>query len=256
MQYEIEDILRKKDYKIHYMLSSLLDACADELEVLVSEHLAENDIIDRLRRHIDQLFGHHDNKSEVIRLDQFVEKKIQALQPRFAHRRCRVESRLAEVPAILIPVDVLDKIVEGLVRNAVENTPDSGRIIVSVRDGKIGPELVIADTGIGISEEDQRLIFDNYFTAYDTMQYSSRQPYDFGAGGKGFDLLRMRIFSERYHFRLNMRSKRCPLISKEANTCPGDIEECVRDSQSKYCLDSGGTTVTVQFYPAERFEKQ
>lgn len=256
MQYEIDDILRKKDYKIHYMLSSLLDACADELEVLVSEHLAENDIIDRLRQHIDKLFGRQDVKSEIIRLDQFVEKKIQALQPRFAHRRCRVETRIAAVSAIWIPVDVLDKIVEGLVRNAVENTPDSGCIMVSVKDGKIGPELVIADTGIGISEEDQRLIFDNFFTAYDTMQYSSRKPYDFGAGGKGFDLLRMRIFSERYHFRLNMRSKRCPLISKEANTCPGDIEECVRDSQSKYCLDSGGTTVTVQFYPAERFEKQ
>ena len=39
MQYQIEDILREKDYKIYYMLSSLLDACADELEVLVSEEL-------------------------------------------------------------------------------------------------------------------------------------------------------------------------------------------------------------------------
>ena len=152
-------------------------------------------------------------------------------------------------------MDVLDKIVEGLVRNAVENTPDSGRIIVSVRDGKIGPELEIVDTGIGINEEDQRLIFDNYFTAYDTMQYSSRKPYDFGAGGKGFDLLRMRIFSERYHFRLNMSSKRCRLISMEANTCPGDIEKCFHDKQYEECLESGGTTVTVQFYPAERFEK-
>jgi PAS domain S-box-containing protein len=256
MQYEIEDILRKKDYKIHYMLSSLLDACADELEALVSEHLAENDIIDRLRRHIDKLFGRHDINSEVIRLDQFVEKKIQALQPRFAHRRCEIEIRTAALPAIWIPVDVLDKIVEGLLRNAVENTPDSGRIIISVRDGKIGPELEIADTGIGISEANQRLIFDNYFTAYDTMQYSSRKPYDFGAGGKGFDLLRMRIFSERYHFKLNMKSKRCRLIPEDENTCPGNVEECVRTRPSTDCLDSGGTTVTVRFYPAERFVKQ
>ncbi|MGD2015097.1 MAG: PAS domain S-box protein, partial [Desulfobacterales bacterium] len=29
MQYQIEDILREKDYKIYYMLSSLLDACTD-----------------------------------------------------------------------------------------------------------------------------------------------------------------------------------------------------------------------------------
>ncbi|UCD81214.1 MAG: PAS domain S-box protein [Desulfobacterales bacterium] len=255
MQYEIEDILRKKDYKIHYMLSSLLDACADELEVLVAENLAEKDILARLRRRIDELFGRHDVKSEAMRLDQFVEQKIQALQPRFAHRKCRVETRLSPVRAIWIPADVLDKIVEGLVRNAIENTPDGGKITVSVREGGTGPELEIQDTGIGISAENQRLIFENFFTAYDTMQYSSRKPYDFGAGGKGFDLLRMRIFSERYQFKLKMKSKLCRHIPEDAAVCPGDIEECVQVGQPESCMDSGGTTVTVQFYPAERLAK-
>jgi hypothetical protein len=140
-----------------------------------------------------------------------------------------------------------------LVRNAVENTPDDGLIVVSVRNGKIGPELEIADTGIGISEENQRLIFENYFTAYETMQYSSRNPYDFGAGGKGFDLLRMKIFSERYHFKLKMKSKRCSLISSESDACKGRIEDCEQSRRLKDCRDSGGTTVTVQFYPAGRF---
>jgi PAS domain S-box-containing protein len=253
MQYQIEDILREKDYKTYYMLSSLLDACADELEVLVSEELAEKDIIQRLRRRIEELFGRHDSHPEVIRLDQFVAKKIKALEPRFAHRKCRVKTRISAVPAVWIPADVLSKIVEGLVRNAVENTPDSGEITVSVRDGEIGPELEIRDTGVGISEENQRLIFENYFTTYDTMQYSSRQPYDFGAGGKGFDLLRMRIFSERYHFRLNLNSQRCSSLSQESDTCSGLIEDCVHSRHRQDCQDSGGTTVSVEFYPADRF---
>jgi signal transduction histidine kinase len=159
------------------------------------------------------------------------------------------------VPAIWLPSDVLGKIVEGLVRNAIENTPDSGEIIVSVRNGEIGPELEIRDTGVGISEENQRLIFENYFTTYDTMQYSSRQPYDFGAGGKGFDLLRMRIFSERYHFRLNLSSQRCSLLSRESDSCSGVIEDCVPIRQPQDCRDSGGTTVSVQFYPADRLSE-
>jgi len=255
MQYQIEDILRAKDFKIYYMLSSLLDACSDELEVLVSENLAEKDIIDRLRRHIQTLFGPHDTPSEEIRLDQFVAEQVEALRPRFAHRACRVETRLSAVTAIWIPRDVLGKILEGLIRNAVENTPDSGRITVSVRSGEIGPELEVKDSGIGISEENQQLLFENYFTAYDTMQYSSRSPYDFGAGGKGFDLLRMRIFSERYHFKLNMSSKRCRLIPGDTKDCPGNVAACVQDGQTAECLESGGTTVTVQFYPADRFQK-
>ena len=255
MQYQIDDILREKDYKTYYMLSALLDACADELEVLVLEELEEKDIIRRLRRRIEELFGRHDTHPELIPLDQFVAQKIKALEPRFAHRKCTVKTRISAVPAIWIPADVLAKIVEGLVRNAIENTPDSGEILVSVRNGEFGPELEIRDTGVGISEENQRLIFENYFTTYDTMQYSSRQPYDFGAGGKGFDLLRMRIFSERYHFRLNLSSQRCSLLTQESDSCSGMIEDCAHNPQPQDCRDSGGTTVSVQFYPADRFAK-
>jgi hypothetical protein len=87
------------------------------------------------------------------------------------------------------------------------------------------------------------------------MQYSSRQPYDFGAGGKGFDLLRMRIFSERYHFRLNLSSQRCSLLSRESDSCSGVIEDCVPIRQPQDCRDSGGTTVSVQFYPADRLSE-
>ena len=253
MQYEIEDILRKKDYKIYYLLSSLLDACADELELLVAEHLGEKDIIARLRQRIKELFGPHETAPEEVWLDKFVEEKVEALRPRFAHRQCAVETRVSGEHLIWIPPDVLGKIVEGLIRNAVENTPDGGQVLVSVKKGKKGPELEVKDTGIGISEENQRLIFENYFTAYETMQYSSRNQYDFGAGGKGFDLLRMRIFSERYDFKLKMTSRRCRHLEDDSEACTGYIEKCIDSGKSQDCLETGGTTVTVLFKPAKLF---
>jgi hypothetical protein len=209
MQYQLEDILREKDYQTHQMLSALLDACADELEVLISLGLGEQDIIRKIRQHIDDTYGPRESKSEEIELGPYVKDKIKALRPNFAHRKCRLRTYVLETAPIYIPADVLGKVVEGLVRNAVENTPDGGKISVKVRKGEIGPELEVKDSGIGISEENLRLIFENYFTSYDTMQYSTRQPYDFKAGGKGFDLLRMKIFSERYHFKLYMHSDRC-----------------------------------------------
>jgi hypothetical protein len=252
MQYEIEDILREKDYKTYYMLSNLLAACTDELEMLVTEHLGEQDIIERIRQKIEDLFGSKEAKSEIIQLDEFVEEKIQALRPRFAHRKCRVETDIAFVPAIWLPADVLDKIVEGLIRNAIENTPDDGNIIVTVRPGEIGPEFEVKDNGVGISEENQRLIFDDYFIVYEPMQYSTRKPYDFDAGGKGFDLLRMKFFSEKYNFNLRMFSEPCQLIEQNSGTCPGSINDCEPARISKNCELSGGTTMTVQFYPADR----
>jgi hypothetical protein len=253
MQYEIEDILREKDYKTYYMLSNLLMACTDELEVLVSEHLAEKDIIQRIRQQIENLFGANEAQSEQIQLDEFVADKIKALRPCFAHRKCRVETDIAAVAPIWLPADVLAKIVEGLVRNAIENTPDDGNILVTVRAGDLGPEFEVKDNGIGISEENQRLIFDDYFIAYEPMQYSTRQPYDFNAGGKGFDLLRMKFFSEKYNFNLKMSSEPCRLAEQHNGRCPGSIDDCKPAQLPRTCDQSGGTTMTVQFYPAEQF---
>ena len=252
MQYEIEDILREKDYKIYYMLSNLLAACTDELEVLVTEHLGERDIIQLIRQKIEDLFGVNEVESEEIQLDDFVAEKIQALRPRFAHRKVRLETDIASVAAIWLPVTVLDKTVEGLIRNAIENTPDGGNILVTVRTGEMGPEFEVKDTGVGISEENQRLIFDDYFIAYEPMQYSTRQPYDFNAGGKGFDLLRMKFFSEKYNFNLQMFSKPCRLTGQGNDACPGSMDNCEPAARPQDCAGSGGTTMTVQFHPADR----
>ena len=138
---------------------------------------------------------------------------------------------------------------EGLVRNAIENTPDLGSINISVCNRLAGPELEVSDRGVGITRENQRLIFESYFTTHDTLQYSSRKPYDFNAGGKGFDLLRMKIFSERYNFKIHTTSRRCGYIPSDQDICPGDIKRCEHCKTVEDCLRSGQTTIKVQFNP-------
>jgi len=251
MQYEIEDILREKDYSTYHMLLTLLDACADEIEALASLASENEDVVLSIRNRIEELFGPRDSVSEEILLHDFVENTIRALRVRFEHRRCLVEVRTEPVPAILIPGEVLSKIVVGLVRNAVGNTPDGGKIAVSVKNGEKGPELEIKDFGVGITEENRLLIFESNFTTRETMHYSSRQPYDFYAGGKGFDLLRMKIFSEKYGFNIKMTSSRCRFIPKDEDICPGDIINCSHCKSDEDCFNSGGTTVVLQFTAAD-----
>ena len=251
MQYEIEDILREKDYSTYHMLLTLVDACVDEIEALAALECGNDEMVQGIRNRIEELFGPRDAVAEDIFLHEFVEIKIQALRMRFEHRRCRVEVRTEPVPAILIPADVLSKIVEGLIRNAVGNTPDGGKIAVTVKNGEKGPELEIKDFGVGITEENQRLIFESNFTTRETMHYSSRQPYDFYAGGKGFDLLRMKIFSEKYGFNIRMTSSRCRFIPKDEDMCPGDIINCSYCKSDEDCFNSGGTTVVLQFTAAD-----
>jgi PAS domain S-box-containing protein len=246
MQYKIEDILGKRDYRSHRMLSTLLDACQDELESMVADEMGSERFTDRLRHRIDTLFGPRNMMPEKIEPGSFLSRLFESLGPRFTHRSFDIETRFDLTEAILIPPEVLTKIAVGLIRNAIENTPDGGRIIISLTQGSKGPKFIVQDFGVGISEENQRLIFENYFTAYETSQYASRKPYDFNAGGKGFDLIRIRIFSERYHFKLKMTSKRCPHLVDDSDSGPGSISACEHCKKDADCLISG-TTMRVLF---------
>lgn len=252
MQYQVEDILRERDYKAHTMLSALLDVCTDELEALITEELGDVDAIEKIRNRIDGLFGPKNLVPQTIKLDQFVRKHLKNLRPGFAHRKCHLKTRISGTAPILIPEEVLLKIVTGLIRNAIENTPDGGRIEIIVKTGQKGPELAVKDHGIGITEENQRLIFESTFTTSETVNYSTKAPYDFYAGGKGFDLLRMKIFSERYNFAIRMESSRCRFIPQDRDLCPGDIAACKDCQTTDDCLNSGGTTMTLRFLPTKR----
>jgi PAS domain S-box-containing protein len=247
MQYQIEDILKERDYTSHRLLSTLLDACEDELSVLLLEAIDEKGSLESIRRKVDQLFGPRESQPEKIGLGGFVADLIEELTPRFAHRNCSIMKTIQSAGAIYIPADVLRKIVTGLVRNAIEYTPDGGRITVTVRDSQQGVALEVQDTGTGISADNQRLLFENYFTPPETLHYSSKQPFDFNAGGKGFDLLRMKIFSERYGFDLSLSSQRCQHLAQTDTLCPGNINGCIKCDPETGCLESGGTTVRVIF---------
>jgi hypothetical protein len=120
---------------------------------------------------------------------------------------------------------------------------------VAVQKEGQGALLIVRDYGVGIPEEAQKRIFEGFFTTRDTMAYSSKRPFDFNAGGKGADLLRMKIFSERYHFEIHMASTRCKHLPKETDVCPGRISQCPFCSRAGDCHQSGGTIFTVYFPP-------
>ena len=59
---------------------------------------------------------------------------------------------------------ILEEVLEGLLRNAIENTPDEGMVqVVLEKTGQRGL-LRVQDFGIGITEENQKYIFDGSFT--------------------------------------------------------------------------------------------
>jgi signal transduction histidine kinase len=250
IQYQVDDIIQDKQYKTYDLLSSILDQCADLLEALIAEQVGEGPVIGHVRNRIEEIFGPKEMVASKMVLDAYVKKRVEDLKPRFAHRQVDIISSFEPTPPIFLPADALQKVVDGLIKNAIENTPDEGKVEVVVRRKDAGAQLVVRDYGVGITEDNQRQIFDGFFSTQDTMDYSTKMPFDFNAGGKGADLLRMKKFSARYNFDIEMTSSRCQFIPQENDSCPGRIGACEFCTRPEDCYHSGGTTFSLYFPPA------
>ena len=212
-------------------------------------------MVDKVRKHIEENFGSREAVAEIIDLEHFTQEMIEKIRPLFAHRHLNVIVDVGPTPPIYIPSDPLEKLIIGLVKNAVENTPDEGRVDVTVKNTEAGVAFLVQDTGVGIVEEHRKRIFEGFFPTQETNSYSSKKPYEFNAGGKKADLLRLKIFSERYNFKLVMSSEKCSHIPSSIDICPGQISRCHFCHSAEDCNTSGGTCFKAVFpaYNAKDF---
>lgn len=247
IQYEVEDLLRKKEFKAYPLLTRLLDACRDELDSLIELESENADLAGKIHHTLETLFAPKDFKSRALQLDECLGEIIRQLRPEFSHRRLFPDIRIEKTPPVHMPSEILDIVIKGLIRNAVEYTPDGGKIEIMLKTTDHQPELIIQDYGIGMTREKRRLILENFFTPPESVNYSTKNPYDFNAGGRGFDLLRIKIFSERYPYTLRIDSTRCPVIPDDTDLCPGDIVLCPACKKPEDCFHSGGTAIHMKF---------
>jgi PAS domain S-box-containing protein len=163
------------------------------------------------------------------------------------YRRIHLKAEGASGAWVLMEPTILREVIDGLIRNAIENTPDGGFVTVRLEEKDEAVLTHVTDCGVGISEENQQYIFDGLFHTKETERYASRKPYDFDAGGKGLDLLRMKAYAGRFGFGLSVRSTRCRYLPDEGDVCAGEISRCPFCKTDQDCVESGGTTFTVSF---------
>ncbi|HUK63965.1 MAG TPA: ATP-binding protein, partial [Dongiaceae bacterium] len=92
--------------------------------------------------------------------------------------------------------------VDALVRNGIRFTPDGGT--VTVRAFAQADELVIEvkDTGIGLSAEARRRLFDDAFVQHDSRNHHTAHGLEFNVAGMGFGLALVRRVVESHGGRL------------------------------------------------------
>jgi signal transduction histidine kinase len=104
-----------------------------------------------------------------VQLRAALDAALQALGSRIAAKGQRLALALpTDLPDVAADRTRLVQILSNLISNACKYTPEGGQITVSatLRASAL-VEVVVSDTGIGMSEDDQRRVFERFFRAAD-----------------------------------------------------------------------------------------
>jgi signal transduction histidine kinase len=245
VQQETDEILRSHEqqegHSLHQEVGRLLERleAAVDLPRELKVHCAA--LKTWMERHVPA--GH--SPLRTVFIFPLLQRSVERARRRASHRR--LDLGVEGTPHLFVRGDpeVLEEVVDGLLKNAVENTPDEGKVRIFLEPLDQRVLLKVQDFGIGITRENQKSIFDGLFPTQDIEQYTSRKPYDFNAGGKGLDLLRMKINGRRFGFALSVESSRCPHLPTDRFVCPGEISRCAPCLRPDDCFASGGSTFCV-----------
>ena len=246
MQEKTEDIIKLRPIEESERMLTIIEDTVSILEELTESNSGSYEkALAIIKNRIKSIFAFEEHKIERINLNGALKKVLQNEMP----------SGLRDFPKIIPAIDdrlfidmdrnVLKKVLIGLLKNAVEHTPDEGLIEIAARSDGDAILVDFQDYGVGISKANQKSIFSGFYHARDTNYYTSKKPYDFGAGGMGLDLLRIKIFARMYGFSLNVDSTRCQYIPRDTDQCEGRISECPHIKHLSGCLVSGGSKFTL-----------
>lgn len=196
---------------------------------------------------VEELDIHRPVSLETVQLYTFMERLLEEVKKSAPHRDLQIELDGAKDLTLQLDLHILEESLIGLLKNAMENTPDEGmiRVILERKDQWI--QCKVMDFGIGITKEDQGHLYDGLFHTQDTELYTSKKPYDFGAGGRGLDLLRIKTYGQRFGFDISEGTQRCIYLPTDRDLCPGKISSCPHCRTREDCLKSGGSTFCISF---------
>lgn len=151
------------------MLKHLVDDIMDFRKVQAGKmrlNLTQFDLAERLREQTDAFYPSAEKKNITIEIDT----------SRFTHKHITADE------------DKLSRVTGNLLNNAVKYTPVGGRISVTLSDAPDGRALIsVRDTGIGISKEDCKKVFDRFYQVPGNM------------GGTGIGLAVVKAYAELHH---------------------------------------------------------
>jgi signal transduction histidine kinase len=240
LQEEIDNIINERSVEERTKIYQLVEDALHFIEYQQGMPQDEySEVLKLLSDYIDSIYKVDEERTEKLVVEDFLQVICDKARIAMGQREVEIVQDFVKGVTITANRSALEKVCGGILRNAVENTPDQGRIDVTARVEDNQLVIRFLDFGTGITSENQKLLFTGFFHTQDTSYYSTKAPYDFNAGGSGADLLRAKVFSERYGFTIDFESTRCQYIPEDTDQCPGRISLCKFIANKSDCLASG-----------------
>jgi signal transduction histidine kinase len=179
--------------------------CSDEFQLEATNVI--NDEIERLARLINNLLsmtriemGTMTLDKQRIKLVELVRDAAEAMERSARGRDLTFELDLPnEVMPVLVDKDLLRIAINNLLTNAIKYTDAGGTISISVSENDDAVTICVADTGIGIPEQEQTQIFHKFYRASGDDAQSR--------GGHGLGLPLARDIVEMHHGSIRVESE-------------------------------------------------
>ncbi|MEO5953686.1 MAG: ATP-binding protein [Chloroflexia bacterium] len=117
---------------------------------------------------------------EPTSLEDLVSDALESMRAQAEQKKVHLEGNVEGQPS-RVPLDAprMQRVLYNLIQNAIRHTPQDGTITLTVRDAKDKVELIVADTGEGIPEDDLPHIFDSFYRGE---RARTRERYQRGPG--------------------------------------------------------------------------
>jgi signal transduction histidine kinase/DNA-binding response OmpR family regulator len=117
-----------------------------------------NDILDLSKVEAGQM----ELRLATVSVPDVVEQVATTVEPLLAKKSITLRADVKGSGEILADAGKLKQMLLNLVSNAIKFTPEGGTVTIGAMRTKATVEISVADTGIGISEEEQKLIFHEF----------------------------------------------------------------------------------------------
>jgi signal transduction histidine kinase len=107
---------------------------------------------------------HHPFELKRYRLDKQLRTLVLACEPLWLEKSIEMDIDLEDI-TIQADEDLMSQVWVNLIHNSIKFTPEKGTLQISLKKHGKGVFVQIADTGLGIAEEDLAFIFDRFYKA-------------------------------------------------------------------------------------------